>query len=106
MTNKNKFWGSNEFVTFEEYANYGISGDSYMRNLERSEKLGVPDECRCPLCAKPLKERSYRIMITRESSVNGVTEYYYNPDVEGTPMKVGNGCYRNLLKAYNDKYIK
>lgn len=104
MANKNKFWGSNEFVTYEEYAMFGISGDAYMRNLERSDRLGIPDDCRCPLCAKPLKEGSYKIMITRESPNNGVAEYYYNPDAPGVPTKVGNGCFRNLMKAYNIKY--
>ena len=34
MTNKNKFWGSNEFVTFEEYANYGF--DFIQEKLEEN----------------------------------------------------------------------
>lgn len=96
-------WKSTEYVTYEEYAMFGISAAAYDRNFDRSEKLGISEDCRCPLCAKPLKEGSYKTLMTIMQP-NGVVRYYNNDEVEGTPIKVGNGCFRNLMKAYNKKY--
>ena len=105
MAKKNSYWNENEFVSYEEYAQYGISGNQYEKNWETSHKHGIDSNDMCPLCAKALKEGSYRTMIVKEAP-NKVTCYYFNPSVEGTPVKVGNGCFRNLMKAYKAKYNK
>ena len=102
---KKQEWSENEFVNYEEYAEFGISGDMYCKNLDKSIKKGVPNECMCPLCAKELKEGSYRLMIIK-TAPNGTTNYFFNPNVQGQTIKVGNGCYKNLMKAYKEKYKK
>lgn len=104
MTRKNSYWNENEFVTYEEYASYGISGEARERNLERSMKLGISNKCMCPLCMKPIKEGSYKILIVPSDTSS--THYYYNPAVVGTPVKIGKGCFQNIMKAYKNKYNK
>ena len=104
MTKKISEWKNNEFVTYEEYVMFGISGETRERNLERSNKLGIPEECRCPLCMKPLKEGSYRILIVPNNT--SATCYYNNSSIIGERVKIGNGCFRNIMKAYKYKYNK
>jgi hypothetical protein len=100
-----KFWSETEFVNFEEYADFGMSGKQYDRNYMRSMAQGVAVEDMCPLCAKALKDGSYKILTTT-TAPNGTTNYYYNPNVVGEKIKVGNGCFRRLMQAYRKKYEK
>ena len=102
---KNSFWSESEFVTYEEYAYYGISGETYCKNLNRSMSKGVAQSDMCPLCAKPLKEGSYKTLTTLIAP-NGTTNYYFNPNVKGEQTKVGNGCFKHIMEAYRAKYGK
>ena len=106
LSEVNKEWGPDEFVDYDEYANYGVSGDYYLKNSDRADKLGVPEEDRCPLCSKPLKDGSYKTLRTLTDPASQQTRYYFNQNAPGEPMKVGNGCFRNLTKAYKAKYGK
>ena len=100
---KNTEWREDEFVTYDEYAYYGISGDTRDRNLERSEKKGYKYEDLCPFCMKPLKEGSYRILTYVSTNVG---TFYNNANVAGEPVKVGNGCFKHIMQAYKEKYNK
>ena len=104
MAKKLAYWDENQFVTYEEYSAYGISGEIRERNLMHSDKLGISEECRCPLCMKQLKEGSYKILIVPNNT--NTTQYYFNPTVKGIPVKIGNGCFKNIMKAYKAKYNK
>ena len=106
MAKKISFWNEDQFVSYEEYASFGISGDTYCKNYDRSEAQGVAEEDMCPLCAKALKEGSYKTLTTLVAP-NGVTKYYFNPNVKGgEQVKVGNGCFKHLMEAYKKKYNK
>jgi hypothetical protein len=105
MAKKINFWNESEFVNYEEYASFGISGDAYCKNLERSIAKGVAENDRCPLCAKELKEGSYKTLTTLIAP-NGTTNYYFNPNVKGEQTKVGNGCFKHIMEAYREKYGK
>lgn len=96
-----KIWNENEFVTYDEYAYFGISGEQRDRNMFRSDKLGIPEEDRCPFCYKPLKEGSYKTLYYKD--INGDT-YFMHPVSGGEPIKVGNGCFKHLNQAYKKKY--
>ena len=100
---KQIMWENDEFVCYDEYAPYGVTGEQYDKNWERSEKLGVCNDDMCPLCAKPLKEGSYRTLFcTNESN----TRYYMSPADGRESIKVGNGCFKRLMEAYKEKYHK
>lgn len=103
MAKKINYWNENEFVTYEEYADFGISGETYCKNLDRSIAKGVAQSDMCPLCAKALKEGSYKTLTTIIAP-NGVTAYYFNPNAQGEQIKVGNGCFKHLMEAYRKKY--
>lgn len=105
MARTRKFWGVEEFVSYEEYAYYGISGEALERNMNVAEQKGLTDEQTCPFCSKELKEGSYVVMKVVVAP-NGVSRYYFNPNAVGKEIKVGLGCFRNLKKAYKDKYEK
>ena len=102
---KSKEWQDDEFVDYEEYAAYGVPSDQWERNYNRSIKLGIPQEQRCPFCEKPLKDGSYKTMYHRDGP-NGVKQYYRSSALGGTPINVGNGCFKRLQQAYDDKYNK
>ncbi len=105
MARTRKFWGVEEFVNYEEYAYYGISGKAFERNMIASQKKGLTIDQTCPFCCKELKEGSYVVMKVVVAP-NGVNQYYFNPNAVGKEIKVGLGCFRNLMKAYKDKYGK
>lgn len=105
MAKKTNFWNETEFVNYEEYASFGISGDAYCKNLERSIAKGVAQSDMCPLCAKALKEGSYKTLTTLIAP-NGTTNYYFNPNAQGEQIKVGNGCFKHIMEAYRKKYGK
>lgn len=105
MANKINFWNENEFVSYEEYASFGISGEMRERNLERSMLKKLNFDQLCPFCFKPLKDGSYKTLITTIGA-NGATDYYFNPSVKGEQTKVGNGCFKRLIQAYKSKYKK
>ena len=105
MAKKNNFWNEIEFVNYEEYASFGISGEMRERNLERSMLKKLDFDQLCPFCFKPLKEGSYKTL-TITTSANGTTDYYYNPYVKGEQIKVGNGCFKHVMEAYREKYGK
>lgn len=103
---KTKFWNENEFVNYEEYASFGISGEMRERNLNRSMGKGMGFGELCPFCFKPLKEGSYKVLIGKVRE-NGTIDYYYNPNVKGgEEVRVGNGCFRHIMEAYKAKYGK
>ena len=102
---KNNFWNENEFVTYEEYADFGISGEARERNLQRSMFKKLEFDQLCPFCFKPLKEGSYKTL-TMVIMPNGCTAYYFNPNVKGEQIKVGNGCFKHIMEAYKYKYGK
>lgn len=97
-----KFWNTDEFVTYDEYATYGISGEQRDRNMMKSDKLGVPESDRCPLCFKPLKDGSYKTLYYKD--VNSCDTYFMHPVDGSEPIKVGNGCFKHLNEAYKEKY--
>ena len=99
-----KFWKENEFVSYEEYAEFGISGEARERNLERADRKQIGFECLCPLCFKELKEGSYKVLIANTD--NSCTHYYFNPNAKGTPVKIGKGCFKHIMQAYKEKYGK
>ena len=104
MAKKINFWNENEFVTYEEYASFGISGEMRERNLERSMLKKIDFDELCPFCFKPLKEGSYRVLTVKN---NGTTDYYYNPNVKGgEQVRIGNGCFKHVMEAYRKKYGK
>ena len=104
MAKKINFWNENEFVTYEEYASFGISGEVRERNLERAMLKKIDFDELCPFCFKPLKEGSYRVLTAKDS---GATVYYYNPNVKGgEQVRIGNGCFKHVMEAYRKKYGK
>lgn len=104
MAKKINFWNENQFVSYEEYANFGISGEMRERNLKSSMLKKLDFDQLCPLCFKPLKDGSYKTLTIVE--VNGTTNYYFNPNVKGKQIKVGNGCFKRLIQAHRYKYEK
>jgi len=100
----NKYWNEDEFVSYDEYATYGISGAARERNLERADRKGIGFECLCPFCFKELKEGSYKTLI--DNTEGSCSRYYFNPNAKGTPIKIGNGCFKHLMEAYRAKYNK
>lgn len=98
-----KEWREDDYVSYEEYVPYGVTGEQYDRNSMRSEKLGLSEDETCPLCAKRLKEGSYRTLYCDTMS-NGVERYFKHPGPDRTPVKVGTGCVRRLDEAHAEKY--
>ena len=99
-----KYWNEDEFVSYEEYATYGISGEARERNLERAHRKGIGFETLCPFCFKELKEGSYKTLIV--NTEGSCSRYYFNPNAKGTPVKIGNGCFKHVTEAYRAKYKK
>jgi hypothetical protein len=99
-----KYWNVDEFVSYEEYAEFGISGEVRDRNLERADKKSIPFGQLCPLCFKELKEGSYKTLIV--NTEGSCSRYYYNPNAKGTPIKIGRGCFKHIMEAYRAKYNK
>lgn len=98
------------FVNWDDvtyYWNYG--SDFVEKNREKSDKMGIPYDCRCDLCQKALKD-GYKTVYWREpseeeSNDGGSSTRFYLKNVPGTkPSKIGNTCYKSFVKAFKDKY--
>ena len=103
-----KFWGIDEYVDYDEYADFGISGEMRERNIQRALRKGLSlsDEKLCPFCFKELKDDSY-VEMWCVDVLEYSTRYYFTknqPHPLAHKIKVGKGCFRNLQKAYKLKY--
>ena len=103
---KTKYWEPDEFITYDDAASYLCTGDARYKNMERYDRLGVPEDERCPFCSKQLKQGSYKTLTYNDPDNNGNTHYYFHPEAPGKPMKIGNGCFKRLSDAYKGKYGK
>jgi len=99
-----------KFVNWDDityYWNYG--SDFVEKNREKSDRMGVPYDCRCDLCQKALKD-GYKTVYWREpseeeSNDGGSSTRFYLKNVPGTkPSKIGKTCYKAVAKAFKDKY--
>jgi len=97
-------WGVDEYVDYEEYAVYGVSGKEYERNSNHCDKLNIPYSQRCPLCGKRLRGNFKTLKAV--TAANGVIRYYNNSNINGENIAVGNGCFKRLIQAYKSKYKK
>lgn len=99
-----------KYVNWEEvayYWNYGM--DFVEKNMRKSDKMGVPLDCRCELCQKPLsknyKTLYYKVPFENEIDDRGSSGRYYLNQVHGsTPVKIGNTCFKAFIKAFQDIY--
>lgn len=103
MAKKILFWGETEYVSYEEYAVYGIGGDARERNLTHSINKGLDFEQMCPFCMRELKDGSYVEMWAVEPT-SGCTRYYFHPNAKGEKIKIGKGCFKHIMEAYKKKY--
>lgn len=101
---KIKDWGTDDFITNDEYRNYQtIGGDAMERNLQKSLRDGCGPEDWCPMCYKQLKN-GYTNLYWRNGE--GGANYYAHPGEGREPIKIGNKCLTYFEKAHNDKYGK
>lgn len=107
---KESEYDGEKFVNWDEvkpYWNYGF--DFVDKNWERSNRLGIPDDCRCELCQKALKDgyKTLYFRIPSEEEYNdggSSSRYYLNPVPGSKPIKIGKTCYKSFVKAFKNKY--
>ena len=99
-----------KYVNWEEvvpYWNYGM--EFVEKNERKSDKMGIPRDCRCELCQKPLskgyKTLYYKVPSESEIDDRGSSSRYYLNQVPGSiPVKIGNTCFKAFANAFQDTY--
>ena len=99
-----------KYVNWEEVAYYWNYGMEFVeKNMRKSDKMGVPLDCRCELCQKPLtkgyKTLYYKVPSENEIDDRGSSSRYYLNQIPGSvPVKIGNTCFKSFAKAFQDVY--
>ena len=101
---RNKEWGKDEFVTWEEIAYYqNHQMEMSEKNRDNSLAKGYPENELCAFCGKPLKP-GYRVIRMRLNKDRDA-EYYYNSTiVDGEELRCGSTCFKALQQAHDAKY--
>ena len=96
-------WAPDEFVTWDEYQDYcNHSNDWLLQNMERCDKLGIPQDERCDFCQKPLKG-PHKILYGCDD--HNDVKYYAHPNKNHNDLaRVGKTCAKAFEKAHKDKY--
>lgn len=107
-----KNWGPDDFVSWDEVQYFVCHSHEFVdRNIEKCNKEGVPEDCRCSICQKELKH-GYKTLYWKAPTQEEIdadgrgssSRWYAVPAKDREPAKVGNTCMKAFTQAHKKIY--